>query len=69
MNQLISVEVLAGLNRSICRVLSEERPAEPHAKCEEVECGDCETSSSLCFSLTFKQVMVLVDALWFEVIR
>lgn len=50
-------------------MLSEERPAEPHAKCEEVECGDCETSSSLCFSLTFKQVMVLVDALWFEVIR
>lgn len=69
MNQLILVKVLVGLNRSTCRVLSEERSAEPQAECEEVECGDWEMSSSLCFSLTFKQVMGLVDVLWFEVIR
>lgn len=65
MNQLILGEVSAGFNGSTCGVCSEEHSDELPAKSQEAERGD--QQFSLLLSPAFKQVMVLVGALWFEV--
>lgn len=68
MNQLILGEVSAGFNGSTCRVCSEEHSDELPAKSQEAECGErVDEQFSLLLSPAFKQVMVLVGALWFEV--